>query len=185
MRIIGGEFRGRKLISPADRKIRPTIDRVREDIFNILTHYENGLPGTNILDVFAGTGALGLEALSRGAAHVTFFDRDQTSLKLIKQNIARLNGIKKTTLKCISAPLLPRSTQKYNFIFLDPPYNLNIIELTIAALQENSYTTRGSILVVELKQVKTLALPCYLELLKEKIYGNIKILFLRIISENK
>lgn len=182
MRIIGGEFRGRKLVSPSGKNIRPTSDRMRETMFNILEHSSRGLEGANILDVFAGTGALGLEALSRRAAHVSFFDRDRAALQLVKKNIALLNAENRTTVKFITAPNLPPTRRAYDFIFLDPPYDLHIINGTLDALNKNKYLADDCMIIAEYASDNIIEFPDYLEISKEKTYGEARFTFLRKIS---
>ena len=178
MRIIGGDHRGRKLATPADKNIRPTSDRMRETIFNILSHSPVELTGANVLDVFAGTGALGLEALSRGAAHVTFFDKDRKSLSLVKKNVALLKALEKTTIKCISSPKLPPSRIRYDVVFLDPPYNLDVINETISVLEKNVYLSDDVIIVIEYSSSNELIIPDFLKVTKEKTYGESRFSFL-------
>jgi len=172
MRIIGGAHRGRKLLSPADHNIRPTSDRMRESIFNILSHTPRGLEGANILDVFAGTGAMGLEALSRGAAHSTFFDKSRKSLQLVQKNISLLELEEKATIRCISAPDFPPSKTPYDVIFLDPPYRLSVINDVFSALKNMGYLADHCRIVFEYSSSNTLILPDYLEIIKNKTYGN-------------
>ncbi len=179
MRIIGGEFRGRKLTPPSDKRIRPTSDRMRETIFNILEHSTTPLEGANILDVFAGTGAMGIESLSRGAAHATFFDKSPASLKLIKKNIALFNLGEKTTVKATSAPIFPPSHKKYNIIFLDPPYNLDVINDTINSLDKNKYLAEYCLIIAETPSNMPLAFPSFLTVTKEKTYGNSRFSFFK------
>jgi len=182
MRIIGGKYRGRKLITPANQDIRPTSDRMRETIFNILSHGSRSLEGALVLDVFAGTGALGIEALSRGAAHVTFFDQDQTALALVKKNVALIGAQEKTTLKCEIAPNLPRSNLAFDFVFLDPPYNLNLINETLTILEKNNYLADNCMIIAEYNSNNTLIINDNFSLLKEKTYGDARFSYLEKIS---
>lgn len=179
MRIIGGKYRGRKLNSPADKNIRPTSDRLRESIFNILGHFSSaGLTGARILDVFAGSGAMGLEALSRGAAHASFFDNSAKSLKLIKSNIAVLAVGEKTTIRSVTAPIFPIAIQPYDVIFLDPPYNLCVINDSLIELVQKDYINDKSIIIVEYLRSDTLILPDFFSIIKEKTCGNSYFCFL-------
>ncbi|PHZ85003.1 16S rRNA (guanine(966)-N(2))-methyltransferase RsmD [Paremcibacter congregatus] len=182
MRIISGQYRGRKLLSPSNQDIRPTSDRMRETMFNILSHAPISLTGANVLDVFAGTGALGLEALSRGAAHVTFFDKHRPSLDLVKRNIALLQAEKKTRIKCVSAPILPRPTAQFNFIFLDPPYNLNVINETIISLKKSGYMAKDCLVIAEYAAANPIEFPDFLKVSTEKTYGEAHFSFLEVIS---
>ncbi|PCI33441.1 MAG: 16S rRNA (guanine(966)-N(2))-methyltransferase RsmD [Alphaproteobacteria bacterium] len=182
MRIIGGAYRGRKLISPANKGIRPTSDRMRETIFNILSHSGTGLEGARVLDVFAGSGAMGLEALSRGAAHVTFFDKDRSSLQLVKKNIALIGAGDKSKVKPVTAPTFPRAQAPYDFIFLDPPFDLNIIGDCLDRLYDNGYLADDCMIVAEYAPATLVTFPDYVEVIKEKTYGDARFSFLKRIS---
>ena len=180
MRIIGGAQRGQKLITPPDKNIRPTTDRMRETIFNILTHSSGGLEGARILDVFAGTGAMGLEALSRGAAHCTFFDRDKEALRLVKRNSELMGNLDKTTVRNVSAPRFLPSKTAYDVIFLDPPYGLDIISDTVNALRENDYLADHTILIAEYAAENNIPFPDFLTIIKERTYGDARFTILTI-----
>ena len=182
MRIIGGIYRGHKLFSPANKNIRPTSDRMRETIFNILSHSGTGLDGARVLDVFAGSGAMGLEALSRGAAHATFFDKDRASLQLVKKNISLLHAGDKATVKPVTAPAFPQSRTPYNFIFLDPPFDLDIIGGCMDRLNDQGYFADDCIVIAEYAPATRVIFPDYFELLKEKTYGDARFSFLQKIS---
>jgi len=179
MRIIGGEYRGRRLSPPADKTIRPTTDRMRETIFNILSHQAPALRGAHVLDAFAGTGALGLEALSRGAAHVSFFDRDRRALQLVKKNIALLKVEAKTTIKCVTAPNFPPATRPCDIIFLDPPYPLDLIPQTIEALECKNHLAENCLIIAEYQRNKEITFPKFLEVIQQKTYGDARFSFLR------
>jgi 16S rRNA (guanine966-N2)-methyltransferase len=148
MRIVAGEFRGRRLHSPKGSKIRPTSDRVREAIFNIIA---TELRDAQVLDLFAGTGALGLEALSRGAAQAIFVDQDADALRLIRVNIETC-GIKDRT-KVIQGSAqqairrLTAAGETFNLIFMDPPYGKGLVEQTLPQLESVADST--TLLVVE------------------------------------
>ncbi len=172
MRIIGGMHRGRKLATPTDKNIRPTTDRMRETIFNILTHTSGGLDGARILDVFAGTGAMGLEALSRGAAHCTFFDKDRKALQLVKKNSGLMGNLDKITVRNMSAPRFLPSGTAYDIIFLDPPYDLDIMSDTINGLRNNGYLAEKAILIAEYAAENKIRFPDFLTIMKERTYGD-------------
>jgi len=172
MRIIGGEYRGRKLTPLSGRDIRPTTDRMRETIFNILSHSPTSLVGANVLDLFAGTGAMGLEALSRGAAHATFFDKDKKALQLVKKNIALLKAENNTTIRCVPAPALPSSSTPYDIIFIDPPYHLDLIPDVLCTLEKNGYISDECLIIIEYSSNNDLILPDSFEIFKDKIYGD-------------
>ena len=129
MRIIAGEFKGRRLIAPRGKKTRPTTDRVRESLFNWITHHKDiELVGANILDLFAGTGALGLEALSRGAAHVSFVEKDRDALHALRHNVQSLGVEDRCEIYPLDANHLQSSTKRHEIIFLDPPYGAGLGE---------------------------------------------------------
>ncbi|MCF8473183.1 MAG: 16S rRNA (guanine(966)-N(2))-methyltransferase RsmD [Emcibacter sp.] len=172
MRIIGGEFRGRKLFSPPNEEIRPTTDRMRETIFNILSHSTRGFQNANVLDVFAGTGALGLESLSRGAHHATFFDKNAKSLQLVKKNIALLKLEDKTTLKSVTAPLFPPTKMTYDFIFIDPPYNLNVYSESMSKLENMGYIAQDCVIIIECLTSITIEINNKYSLINKKTFGN-------------
>ncbi|MCF6217031.1 MAG: 16S rRNA (guanine(966)-N(2))-methyltransferase RsmD [Emcibacter sp.] len=180
MRIIGGTHRGRKLTTPPDKNIRPTTDRMRETIFNILTHTSSGLEGARILDVFAGTGAMGLESLSRGAGHCTFFDKDRKALQLVKKNSSLMGNLDKITVRNVSAPKFLRPKIAYDVIFLDPPYELDIIPDTINALRDNGYFADHTILIAEYAAKNNIRFPDFLNIIKDRTYGDARFTILTI-----
>ena len=122
MRIIAGEWRGRKLVAPAGLETRPTADRTRETLFSMLASRLGGFDGLRVADLYAGSGALGLEALSRGAAHATFVEADRAAIKAIEANIAVLGADPRATIRTMSATRLPL-VEPFDLIFADPPYN--------------------------------------------------------------
>lgn len=153
MRIIAGEFRGRTLASvgkgDAGAHLRPTTDRVRESLFNVLTHQVD-FDGLRVLDLFAGTGALGLEALSRGAAHVTFVDDGRAAQGLIRKNIDLTRSADRTDLIRRDATRLPENTgAPYDLIFLDPPYGKALGQKAVAAAVDGRWVGAGALLVWE------------------------------------
>ena len=152
MRIIGGQHRGLTLASvgkgDAAAHLRPTPDRVRESLFNILNSY--GLPhGARVLDLFAGTGALGLEALSRGAAHVTFVDNGRTAQGLIRENIKKVRREGEVTLLSCTAEKLPLAPASCDLIFLDPPYGKMLGGAAVLAAQAQGWIAPDALIVME------------------------------------
>ena len=151
MRIVGGEFRGRSLVPPRDDSIRPTTDRVRESLFSIIaSRYHEQLRG-NALDLFAGTGALGLEAMSRGAEFCLFMENSAQGQTLIRENIANLDLRERTKLFRSDAtkPGKISNLKPFNLVFADPPYNKGLAEKAIAALHKGEWLARGAIIIVE------------------------------------
>ena len=122
MRIIAGEWRGRKLVAPAGELTRPTADRTRETLFNMLASRLGTFEGLSVLDLFAGSGALGLEALSRGAASCLFVEQESPAVKAIRANIDALDARTRTTVQQASVMALGPAKQPHDLILLDPPY---------------------------------------------------------------
>lgn len=177
MRIIGGKYRAKKLFSPQNIGVRPTSDRTREAVFNILYSM---LPADwseyNLLDLFAGTGAFALEAISRGINSVTMVDINPQT---IKKNVA-LFPTEKEKIKIIvaDATKLGRSIKKYNLVFADAPYNKGFSETALVSLRDNNWLEDGAICVVETEKKELLPLPTGFELTDERIYGLAKVSFL-------
>ncbi len=148
MRIIGGELRGKKLFSPQDRSVRPTADRLREAIFNILS---SELCDAAVLDLFAGTGALGIEALSRGAASAWFVDRSQAALTVLKKNLAACRF--QDRARCVQRDVLKGlnflSKACFSLVFMDPPYNKGLMRPALKRLQQSGATAPDALVVVE------------------------------------
>lgn len=178
MRITGGSSRGRVLLSDKGNKIRPTSSKVREAVFNIIG---NDLSGMNVLDLFAGTGILGLEALSRGAASGLFVDNSVSALNLINKNIAICGftdfafTIKKNLKEDLpSHDLLSRGS--VDLIFADPPYRKNLIPGVLEAISSREIMSSGSLCVAEsMKEDQVPELSGNLRLIKSRAYGETKI----------
>ncbi|MEE9315280.1 MAG: 16S rRNA (guanine(966)-N(2))-methyltransferase RsmD [Rhizobiaceae bacterium] len=152
MRIVGGRLRGRKLAEPKTQDIRPTTDRNRESLFNILNHHwPEKLDGTRVLDVFAGTGALGCEALSRGAAFAVFIEQGVEGRGLLRQNIEALGltGHTKVFRRDALKPGIIGTLEPFDLVFADPPYGKGLGEKAIAALVENGWLKPSALLVLE------------------------------------
>ncbi len=150
MRIISGTSKGRKLATPKDLSLRPTSDRVKESIFNIL---RGQIEGRAVLDLFAGTGNLGIEALSRGANKVVFVDKDKRALRLIQRNVAQFGLAERSEVLPIDANraigLLKQRRILFDLIFMDPPYEQGLIERTLTKLNSHPIYHKDSVLVVE------------------------------------
>lgn len=148
MRIIAGKFKGRSLITMKDKSIRPTTDRVKESIFNLL---QGCVEDANVLDLFAGSGALGIEALSRGAHSVTFADRSNDSIETVNTNLKKVSGkinvIRKDFLTTID--YLSARKEKFDLIFLDPPYKQGLDKVAIDKIDESGILAEDGIIVVE------------------------------------
>lgn len=153
MRIVAGKFRGRPLAAPADQRIRPTSDRVREAVFNILAHGFDGfaVEGANVIDLFAGTGALGLEALSRGARACLFVEEDAEARGLIRQNIETLQLTGQTRIYRRDATDLGQAGNRepFSLAFIDPPYGKALGEKALASAVGGGWLAAGALIVLE------------------------------------
>lgn len=166
MRITAGIHRGRQLRAPLGLDTRPTSDRAREALFNILAHRDFGeeigdpLRGKAVLDGFAGTGALGLEALSRGAALATFIEKDREALKTLRQNIGLLHCEDESFVFGLDITRIAsrESTQPATLVFLDPPYKKNLIPPALKTLEEHDFIAKHALLVLETSKSETLEL---------------------------
>ena len=184
MRIIAGTYRGRRLRAPAGGA-RPTADRVREAVFNILAHGMAGaeIDGAAVLDVFAGSGALGLEALSRGAAHATFMDDDRAALACVRANVKALGAAADATLLDADAtrppppPLAARAPCA--LVFLDAPYGSGLAPPSLAALAAKGWIAGGAVCVAEVAAREDFAAPAGFGVLEERPYGAARVVFLR------
>ncbi len=153
MRIVGGRFRGRALAAPSGHDVRPTSDRVRESVFNILTHGMDDfrIDGARVIDLFAGTGALGIEAISRGAAYVLFVEDGAESRGLIRQNVEALGLTGVTRIFRRDATSLgPAGTMSpFGLAFLDPPYARGLGEIALQSLASGGWLVPGAVIVWE------------------------------------
>jgi len=185
MRITGGIFGGRQLVSPKDQTVRPTSDRTRQAIFNMLHHKDFGigftLEGAAVLDLFAGTGALGIEALSQGARWCLFVDDSADSRALQRENVEALNLTGATRIWRRDAtdlgPIGPSAGGPFNLVFLDPPYRKEMIPKALAGLKAGSWLLPGALIVAETDAKEALEAPGY-ELLDERDYGETRVRFL-------
>ena len=177
MRIIAGQYGGRRLQAPKDQAIRPTGDKIRGAIFNALRS-RGVLEDAIVLDLFCGTGALGLEALSQGASHCTFVDKSRTSLDLAKENAKTLGaGGQSTFLLKDAAKLTAPPEQPATLIFLDPPYGKDLITLTLETLHTQNHLAPNAVLVIETAKIEAPTLPTPYKPLDERTYGDTKIIF--------
>jgi 16S rRNA (guanine966-N2)-methyltransferase len=183
VRIIAGKHRGRTLIAPEGRAVRPTSDRAREALFDILAHGRFGeMPvflDAIVLDAFAGTGALGLEALSRGAAHATFMENDRAALKALRANISALHEEKNAAILPLDALHPPRAGQAASLAFLDPPYGEDLAAPALAALATAGWFAPEALVVVEVAARQKFAAPAKFMLVEERRYGAARLVFLR------
>ena len=174
MRIVGGRHRGRRLAAPVGKAIRPSGDRLREALFNILAHGDfPDIEGARVLDAFAGTGAFGLEALSRGAAEATFIDRD---IGWVRRNAAALGNGGAVLIEG-DALSPPRANDPADIAFLDPPYGLGLAEPALAALWEAGWIGPATCAIVESGRGETLDAGGF-GAVRQRLYGAARLLFL-------
>ena len=182
MRIIAGKFRGKTLLSPSDESIRPTSDRARESVFNILaSRLSPNFDGLKVLDLFAGTGALGLEALSRGAATVVFVDTGAEARGLIRDHIEAFGagGVAKL-LRRDATNLGPAGTMgPMDLVFLDPPYGKGLGEQALVSLRDGNWLAKDATLVLEESVDVPVDLPAGFVLDDRREYGAAAIYFIR------
>ncbi len=148
MRVIAGEWRGRKLVAPSGQQTRPTADRTRETLFSMLASRLGSFDGLRVADLYAGSGALGLEALSRGAAHATFVESDRAALKAIDTNIAALGAAARISMRAMSAAALP-AAEPFDLIFADPPYAAGSGTTVAAAVAKAGWLAAGGWMAIE------------------------------------
>jgi len=179
MRIIAGKHRGRKLEAPEGKSVRPTTDRMRERVFSMLQHHRYpALLGAKVADLYAGTGALGLEALSRGAAHATFVEKTQSTFSCLKRNMESLKEDDNVSLMKISARALPFANEPYDIIFMDPPYHKDMVEPTLHCLLERGWLADGGLVIAELAIDDALTIPDALTIVDDRKQGRQRMLFM-------
>jgi 16S rRNA (guanine966-N2)-methyltransferase len=182
MRIVGGRFRGRSLIAPNSQTIRPTADRLRESLFNILAHaYGDSVEGARVLDLFAGTGALGLEALSRGAAFVLFVDDGAEARALLRGNVDALGAGGATKVYRRDATQLGpvQPMQPFTLAFLDPPYGKGLAEKALTSAHQGGWLVADALSVVEEAADSKFAPPDGFEEVERRDYGDTELIFLK------
>ena len=185
MRIIGGKYKGLKLIQPNGNNIRPTSDRLKESLFSIITSnkYKININDCNVLDICSGTGSLGIESFSRGAVSVYFIDKDYRSINLIYKNISKLkinykfqNKIK--IIKDEATKALKNINKIFQIVLIDPPYNSNIIEKCLFTLRELNLINENSYIFAESSKTGNFNYDGY-QILDVKLYGNSKLTILK------
>ena len=180
MRIVGGSLRGRRLRAPAGKRVRPTGERVREALFDILIH--GGMPtpleDARVVDLFAGTGALGLEALSRGAAHFTAVESEADVRGVLRANIEALGCAGRATVIAADATSLPPASGPCDLALLDPPYRAGLAAAALGSLVEGSWLADAATVVVEHATDDPFALPPSLTVRDRRRYGRTALTFL-------
>lgn len=185
MRIVGGRHRGRRIEAPVGDAVRPTSDRARQAVFDVLLHgiEDFDIEGVTVLDAFAGSGGLGLEALSRGAAFATFLETDRVVAGVIRANAAAIGEARSVLVLGVDAanparpPLAARMPA--GLAFLDPPYRSGIAAPALASLALKGWIAPGAVAVVEIGKAEALAAPPGYTVLDERTYGAAKVTFVR------
>ena len=182
MRIIAGRHRGRRLVAPAGPGIRPTADRVRQALFDMLWHApwagRAAVEGARVLDAFAGTGAFGLEALSRGAAHASFLENDRAALAALRANVAACREAERCAVLPADATRPPRASAPCGLMFLDPPYGRGLVEAALPALSAAGWIAPGALVCAEVEAAAAAPPPGF-ALVAERAHGPARLLFLR------
>lgn len=193
MRITGGRFGGRQLAAPADEQVRPTSDKVRQAIFNILAHNDFGtgfrLDGARVADLFAGTGAMGIEALSRGARSCLFIDNAAESRALLRKNVEALalTGVTKIWRRDCGAlgPMAPGAGGPFDLAFLDPPYRKNLIAPALASLRDGGWLAPQALIVAEHALDEQLAQADGFSPFDVRAYGDTGVALLRFAHDDQ
>ena len=184
MRIVGGRWRGRSLSGPSSDAIRPTSDRLREAIFNVLAHaHDDPVPGARVIDLFAGTGAMGLEALSRGADFALFVEDGGEGRALIRRNVEALGaaGISRVYRRDATRLGEAKPLQPFSLVFCDPPYRQGLAERALASARAGGWLAPGALLVVE-EAAGAFTAPEGFEQVERRAYGETEVTFLRAIG---
>jgi len=182
MRVVGGRLKGRNLASPSSRDIRPTADRLRESLFNILIHaYDDPIRDARVLDLFAGTGALGIEAISRGAAFALFVDNGTEARALLRNNVEALGlgGMTKVFRRDATNLGAAHPVEPFSLVLLDPPYHMNLAEKALASLRDGGWLKPNALLVVEEAKAAEFVAPAGFEELERRVYDDTEFVFLR------
>ncbi len=183
MRVVAGTLRGRALATPEDQHIRPTSDRVREALFNILAHGidDFAIDGARVLDLFAGTGALGIEALSRGAKACVFVEDDPEARGLIRRNIEAfgLTGVTHVYRRDATELGDSGNREPFTLVLLDPPYGKGLGERALASAANGGWLAADAVIVLEERAGTAIALPEGFEVLDQRTWGDTMALFAR------
>jgi len=175
MRVIAGQYRGRTLIAPKGDIARPTTDRVKEAMFGVLQFQ---IEGQRVLDAFAGSGALGIEALSRGAAHVDFIERDPLCLKALADNMQMVEDASRYRILKGDAPSVLPSLGQYDLMLLDPPYDEGYYDAMLRLAHEHGNLSPDAIVVMECRRKFDFSPPMEYNFTKRRDYGDISLIFL-------
>jgi 16S rRNA (guanine966-N2)-methyltransferase len=182
MRIVGGSRRGRPLAAPKSQSIRPTADRLREALFNILAHaYGDPVSGARVLDLFAGTGALGIEALSRGAVFTLFIDEGAEARALLRENVTALGlgGVTRIFRRDATKLGPAHPLEPFSLVFLDPPYGQGLAENALTSARAGKWLTPDALIVVEESAKVNFAAPAGFSEVERRQYDETEFVFLR------
>jgi 16S rRNA (guanine966-N2)-methyltransferase len=182
MRVVGGRLRGRALVGPKSAAIRPTADRLREALFNILVHaYGDPIAGARVLDLFAGTGALGIEAISRGAAFALFVDDGAEARALIRANVEALGlgGVTRIFRRDATRLGPAHPVEPFELVFVDPPYGHGYAQKALAAARDGGWLLPDALVVVEEAAEAEFAAPEGFEAAERRTYDDTQLIFLR------
>src|SRR6516225_3812143 len=183
MRVVGGRLRGRALAGPKSQAIRPTADRLREALFNILAHaYGDPVTGARVLDLFAGTGALGIEALSRGAAFALFIDAGVEARALLRENVTALGlgGQSRIFRRDATKLGVMQAVAPFSLVFLDPPYGQGLAEKALTSAREGGWLKTDALIVVEEAVKAAFAPPGGFLQLELRAYDDTEFVFCRL-----
>lgn len=178
MRIVAGEWRGRKVVTPVGRSTRPTADRTRETLFSMLASRLGSFEDFRVADLYAGSGALGLEALSRGAAHATFVETDREALKAIEANLSAFGAASRAAIRSMSADNLPKS-HPFDLVLADPPYEPGSGTAVAAAVAKSGWLPPGGWMAIETQKGDAVEPPDSWEIDAERDVGRARLTILR------
>ncbi|MCA4774909.1 16S rRNA (guanine(966)-N(2))-methyltransferase RsmD [Wolbachia endosymbiont of Mansonella ozzardi] len=179
LRIIAGKYRGRKIATGKHSAARPTMGVVREAIFNILFS-KKPIHNSNVLDLFCGSGSFSFEALSRGAKHAFMVDSDYYNLQLPKKTAENLGTTDDITLICCSADKLPKPISRCNIVFIDPPYNSNLVHSTLEGLAHSGWLSDDALIILEIRKNEDFQCNKNFNIVLERTYGIARIIFLSL-----
>ena len=184
MRVVGGKLRSRPLAGPKTNAVRPTADRLREAMFNVLAHsYGDAVTGARVLDLFAGTGALGIEAISRGAAYALFVDEGVEARALLRDNIEALGlgGVTRIFRRDATRLGQAHPVEPFSLVFLDPPYGKGLAETALTSAQAGGWLNPGALIVVEEASGAKFKTPEGFEELERRKYDDTEFIIARLI----
>ena len=178
LRVISGSARGKKLLCTDGKNVRPTLDRVKESVFNMIAF---DIPDSLVLDLFSGSGALGIEALSRGAKQCTFVDNSPQSILVTKKNLESTHLLDESiVINSDSIDFLNKCDKKFDIIFIDPPYETDLYQKSLKKIKENGLLNNNGFIILEYDTETTPPFDfCGFEVFKEKQYGRVKILLMK------